>query len=78
MVTKTILENGLIRWKSDRGLKVHNQQTGGEYDYADDLPNEERIKLGLEAYSYIETEIPIESEEYIKSEESGNEDSQTV
>ena len=57
-----LLENGLVRTMSDCGLKVQNVQTGGIYDYADDVPNEERIKLGLEPYSYIETDIPIEEE----------------
>lgn len=60
MIIETILENGLVRTVSDCGLKVQNEQTGGIYDCADDVPNEERIKLGLEPYSYVETDIPIE------------------
>lgn len=57
MITDTILENGLIRRQSDRGVYIRNEQTGYEYaPYADDLSNEERIKLGLEPYTYVETD----------------------
>jgi hypothetical protein len=56
MVYPTNLDNGLVRRQSDKGLKIRNEQTGSEYDYADDLPNEIRVKLGLEPYSYVETD----------------------
>lgn len=59
MITETILENGLIERKSDRGVYIKNEQTGGEYISAVDLPNEKRKKLGLKPYSYVETDIPI-------------------
>jgi hypothetical protein len=61
MVYLTKLDNGLVRWQSDNGLKIRNEQTGGEYDYADDLPNEIRIRQGLEPYSYVETDRVIET-----------------
>ena len=56
MITETILENGLIRRQSDRGVYIRNDQTGGRYTYADDVPNEIKVKLGFEPYSYVETE----------------------
>ena len=68
MITETILENGLVRRQSDRGVYIRNEQTGGEHTYADDLPNEERIKLGLEEYTYVETERVIERLIYTTSE----------
>ena len=63
MIIKTILENGLIRRQSDRGVYIRNEQTGYEYaPYADDIPNRVRKKLGLEEYTYTETEKPIKKE----------------
>lgn len=59
MITETILENGLVRRKSDLGLIIRNTQTGGEYTVADDLPNEKRMQLGLIPYVYVETDKPI-------------------
>lgn len=71
MIIETILENGLVRSQSDIGLKIRNEQTGGEYDYADDLPNEIRIKQGLQPYSYVEVErvedIEVEEGEYYEN-----------
>jgi hypothetical protein len=60
MIKETILENGLIERKSDRGVYIRNEQLGHEYSSAVDLPNEKRKKLGLEEYSYVETERVIE------------------
>ena len=62
MITEIILENGLIERKSDRGVYIRNERTGGEYTSAVDLPNEKRKKLGLEEYSYVETERVVEVE----------------
>ena len=56
MITETVLENGLIRRQSDKNVLIKNEQTGHEYVHADDLPNEERLRLGLDVYTYVETE----------------------
>ncbi len=56
MITETILENGLVERKSDRGVLIKNEQTGLEYAVAVDLTNDERIKRGLMPYSYVEAE----------------------
>ena len=61
MIIETIIDNGLIERKSDRGVYIRNMQTGFEYTEAIDIPNEERIKRGLKPYSYIETERVIEN-----------------
>ena len=44
----------LIRTKSDRNMKIRQDQTGILYDEAIDVPDH---------YTYTETDIPIESEE---------------
>lgn len=60
MITETVLENGLVERKSDKGVYIKNEQTGNEYSAAVDLTNSERIEKGLEPYSYIETERAVE------------------
>ena len=62
MITETILENGLVKRKSDKGVYIKNEQTGSEHTSAVDMPNEERIKHGLEPYTYIETDRVIETD----------------
>ena len=47
-------ERLLIRTKSDRNMKIRQDQTGILYDEAIDIPNH---------YTYTETDIPIESDE---------------
>ena len=64
MIIETLLENGLVERKSDRGVYIRNKQTNGEYTVVEDLPNEEREKLGLEPYSYEETDKVIETDIY--------------
>ena len=61
MITETTLENGLVERKSDKGVYIKNEQTEREYISAVDIPNDEREKMGLEPYSYIETERVIDS-----------------
>lgn len=61
MIIETIIENGLVERKSDRGVYIKNMQTGFEYTVAIDIPNTERIKRGLVPYSYIETARAIEA-----------------
>lgn len=56
MIIETILENGLIERKSDKGVYIKNNATGNEYVSAVDIPNEERIEKGLIPYTYSETE----------------------
>lgn len=62
MILETDLKNGLIERKSDLGVYIRNEQTGHEYSVAVDISNEEREKLKLEPYSYIETDRAIEKE----------------
>lgn len=62
MITETILENGLVERKSDKGVYIKNVQTGNEYSAAVDLPNSERETRGLLPYYYIETENIINDE----------------
>lgn len=62
MIIPIELKSGLIRRQSDRGVYIRNEQTGGVYTAADDLPNERRKKIGLEEYTYVETERVIEVE----------------
>lgn len=61
MITKTILENGLVKRKSDKNVYIKNEQTQYECAVAVDIPNRVRKKLGLEEYSYIETDRIIET-----------------
>lgn len=63
MIIETIIENGLVLRKSDRGVYIRNMQTGFEYTEAVDIPNTERIRRGLKPYSYVETERVIEEED---------------
>ena len=56
MVTETTLKNGLVKRQSSRGMYIRNEQTGGEYSEAIDLPNEIRVKRGLVPYTYVETD----------------------
>ena len=44
----------LIKTKSDRNMKIRQDQTGILYDEAIDVPDH---------YTYTETDIPIESDE---------------
>ena len=55
-IDENILENGLIERKSVNGFYIKNVQLGHEYPSAVDIPNEKREKMGLEPYTYIETE----------------------
>ena len=70
MITETIIENGLIERKSDKGVFIRNMQTKAEYTVAVDLPNDERVKRGLEPYSYVETEKKIDS--FLAAEKGNN------
>ena len=60
MITETIIDNGLVLRKSDKGVYIKNMQTEFEYTEAIDIPNEERLKRGLKPYSYVETDRVIE------------------
>ncbi len=69
MITETKLENGLVERKSDRGVYIKNVQTGHEYSVAIDITNDERIKQGLQPYSYVETERAIKERVGVPAEE---------
>lgn len=60
MIITEKLANGLIRRRSDKGVYIRNEKTGGEYTVVDDYPDNIRIKLGYEPCSYVETERVIE------------------
>ena len=60
MIIETIIENGLVLRKSDKGVYIKNMQLDAEYTEAIDIPNEERVRRGLKPYSYIETDRVIE------------------
>lgn len=57
------INNNLIKRYSDKFVKILNTTTMQEYDEAVDLVNEERIRRGLEPYTYIETSNEIDKEE---------------
>lgn len=65
MIIETILENGLVKRKSDKNVYIKNEQTQHECTVAIDVPNRVRKKLGLEEYTYIETDRAIEIKEVI-------------
>ena len=60
MIISEKLANGLIRRRSDKGVYIRNEKTGGEYTVVDDYPDIIRIKLVFEPCSYVETERAIE------------------
>lgn len=62
MIIETIIENGLVLRKSDKGVYIKNMQLDAEYIEAIDIPNEERLRRGLKPYSYVETDRVIEEE----------------
>ncbi len=63
MIIETIKKNGCVERKSDRGVLIKNIQTGEECGASFELPNDERIRQGLEPYYFVETEKIVTVEE---------------
>lgn len=60
MIIETILENGLIERKSDKGVYIRNTITGAKHDVAVDIDNDKRIELGMSPYTYEETDEQVD------------------
>ena len=63
MITETVLTNGLIKRKSDRGVYIRNTTTGEEYAEAVDWDDLNRTRRGQPPCRYEETDKPITTEE---------------
>ena len=62
IISETFDTNHVRRW-SDKGVKIHNSKDGYDYDIAEDWVDEWFFERGLIAPIYIETDIPIETEQ---------------
>ena len=62
IISETFDTNHVRRW-SDKGVKIHNSKDGYDYDVAEDWVDEWFFERGLIAPIYIETDIPIETEQ---------------
>ena len=62
IISETFDTNHIRRW-SDKGVKIHNSKDGYDYDVAEDWVDEWFFERGLIAPIYIETDIPIETEQ---------------
>lgn len=63
MIVSEIFNTNHIRRWSDKGVKIHNSKDGCDYDVAEDWVDEWFFERGLIAPIYIETDIPIETEQ---------------
>lgn len=63
MIISEIFDTNHIRRHSDKGVKTHNSKDGYDYDVAEDWVDEWFFERGLIAPIYIETDIPIETEQ---------------
>ena len=63
MIISEIFDTNHIRRHSDKGVKIHNSKDGYDYDVAEDWIDEWFFERGLIAPIYIETDIPIETEQ---------------
>lgn len=63
MIISEIFNTNHIRRWSDKGVKIHNSKDEYDYDVAEDWVDEWFFEQGLIAPIYIETDIPIETEQ---------------
>ena len=63
MIVREIFDTNHIRRWSDKDVKIHNSKDGYDYDVAEDWVDEWFFERGLIARIYIETDIPIETEQ---------------
>lgn len=63
MIVSEMFDTNHIRRHSGKGVKIHNSKDGYDYDVAEDWVDEWFFERGLIAPIYIETDIPIETEQ---------------
>ena len=67
IIEERINENHIRRY-SDKGVKIHNNKDGHDYDIAEDWSDEWFKARGLVAPTYTETDIPVDKEEIVEEE----------
>lgn len=65
IIEERINENHIRRY-SDKGVKIHNNKDGHDYDVAEDWSDEWFKARGIVTPTYTETNIPVEKEEIVE------------
>ena len=63
MIILEQIDKNHVRRYSDKGVKIHNNKDGHDYDVAEDWSDEWFQEHNVIAPTYNETEIPVEKEE---------------